>query len=78
MKDELTEKMHAEFSIDEETEILHRCITIWCNAGADPDKPDFEKLCNSYGVTTNQAMKHKDYCLSFKSDNNEKLQKSEK
>ena len=66
MKEELTEKMHSEFTIDEETEILHRCITIWCYTGADSDDPRFEEICNSYGVTTDQAMKHKDYCLSLK------------
>jgi len=66
MKEELTEKMHSEFTIDEETEILHRCITIWCLAGADSDNPRFEEICKSYGVTTDQAMKHKDYCLKLK------------
>jgi len=28
MQDELTAKMHAEFEIDEETEIFHRCIKL--------------------------------------------------
>lgn len=38
MKEELTTKMHSEFSVDSETEILHRCITLWCYAGGDEAK----------------------------------------
>ena len=70
MKEELTTEMHSEFSVDFKTEILHRCITLWCYAGADDSKPGFKKLCDSYGLSVDVALANKDYCLSLKSDKN--------
>lgn len=66
--DELTAAMHSEFTVDDETEIYLRCITIWCFVGANSDDPDFEDLCKSYGVTADQALKHKDACLKLKNE----------
>ncbi len=63
--DELTEAMHSEFTIDEETEIKHKCIIVWCKMGGDETDPDFPKLCNSYGITTEQAIENKAYCLDL-------------
>lgn len=67
MKEELTEKMHSEFSVDAETETLHRCITLWCYAGADETKPGFADLCASYNLSVEVALKNKEYCLKLKS-----------
>lgn len=67
MKEELTTKMHSEFSVDAETEILHRCITLWCYAGGDEAKAGFAELCASYNIPVDVALKNKEYCLSLKS-----------
>jgi hypothetical protein len=64
-KEELTEAMHSEFEVDLATELQHRCITLWCLAGANENKEDFPALCELYGVTVDEALELKGYCLSL-------------
>lgn len=68
LKDELSAAMHSEFTVDEETEIRHRCITIWCDLGADPEDEGFEELCYSYELTVDQVMANRDYCMKLKNE----------
>ena len=40
LKEELTEKMHSEFTIDEETDQKHRAGTVWTLVGFDATKEE--------------------------------------
>lgn len=57
IKDELTTKMHSEFSIDNETEISHRvsCVVDELHEGFGT----LEQLLEDYGVTKEQYEKHR-------------------
>lgn len=66
MKEELTTKMHSEFSVDEETDIRHRCISLWNLFRADESNPRFPDQCRSFGLTVEQAMANKEYCKNLK------------
>jgi hypothetical protein len=66
MEDELTAKMHSEFEVDEETDIQHRCISLWKLYGADESDPNFPDDCRRFGLTVEQAMKYKEYCFGLK------------
>ncbi|SFS30735.1 hypothetical protein [Lutibacter maritimus] len=57
MKEELTTKMHSEFSIDSETEISHRvsCVVDELNEGYDT----LEVLLKDYNVTIEQYNKYR-------------------
>lgn len=66
MQDELTSEMHSEFEVDEETDIIHRCISLWCLWKAKDTDPDFARHCTNFGLTVEQAMKYKEYCLGLK------------
>lgn len=69
MEEELTTKMHSEFEVDEETELLHRCITIWCYTGCKSENDvDSLSICKQYGVPPEVAIANKEYCLSLKSN----------
>jgi hypothetical protein len=67
LQDELTEAMHSEFTVDDETEIYLRCITIWCYHDIKTDD-DLLSLCVSYGVQFADALKYKDACLKLKNE----------
>lgn len=69
MQDELTAKMHAEFEIDEETEIFHRCIKLQYFWQADDTKPIFPELCKLACVTVEQEMKYKEECVKLNQKN---------
>lgn len=43
MKDELTEKMHSEFTVSEETDQKHRAGCVWGVAGFDAPKEKVEQ-----------------------------------
>ncbi len=57
MKEELTSKMHSEFTIDPETEISHRvsCVVDELNEGYDTLK----NLLLDYNVTMDQYNKYR-------------------
>lgn len=61
LKEELTEKMHSEFSVDAETEIKHKAGSMWATAGFACNDATLRKWCKSYGITTQQAIKYKEY-----------------
>ena len=67
LKEELTTAMHSEFSVDDETDVFHRCITIWCLLGTTLED-DVASVCKSYGVTVDQALEHYDACMELKRD----------
>ena len=64
MKEELTTKMHSEFSVSEETEIKLRAGNIWNNF-KDAPKSEQLRLCKVFGITWEQAMKYKTFWLSL-------------
>ena len=66
--DELTEKMHSEFTIDEETEKKHRAGSVWTLLGADASKEEIEHWSIRYGIDYETAMKWKDYWLNLKAE----------
>ena len=66
MQDELTEKMHSEFTIDAETEKMHRAGCVWLQLKADATKEEVEKCAKSYEIDYETAMKWKDYWLDLK------------
>lgn len=64
-KEELTEKMHSEFSIDEETEIKHKAGNIWIDFPNASE--EFQRqCCADMGITWEQCLRWKDYWLSLK------------
>lgn len=66
MQDELTEKMHSEFTIDAETEKKHRAGCVWIVLGADATREEVEESAKEYGIDYETAMKWKDYWLNLK------------
>lgn len=64
-QDELTEKMHSEFSVDEETEIKHKAGVIWRDYPNSSE--EFQRqYCKDMGITWEQCLRWKDYWLSLK------------
>lgn len=57
MKDELTAKMHSEFTVDPETEISHIVGTIVDELNDGPFS--LEELLEDYGVTMEQYEKYR-------------------
>lgn len=66
MQDELTDKMHSEFTIDEEKEKKLRAGCVWNVLGADASREEVEKNAKEYGIDYETAMKWKDYWLNLK------------
>lgn len=58
-KEELTAKMHSEFTVSKETEIRHKAGSMWSVAGFDSDEGTMKRWCDAYGITIQQALKHK-------------------
>lgn len=63
MKEELTEKMHAEFTVTKEDEILLRAGCVWNILKKDATKEQIVEQAREYGITYEAAMKHRDYWL---------------
>ncbi|WP_092113496.1 hypothetical protein [Prevotella sp. KH2C16] len=61
LKEELTAKMHSEFTVSKETEIKHKAGSMWSVAGFDCDGTTMKEWCGFYGITPQQALKYKDY-----------------
>ena len=57
--EELTTKMHSEFSVDEETEIKHKAMCIW-NYNMYKTEAEIREACKSYGITYEQALAYRD------------------
>ena len=67
MKEELTAKMHSEFTVDKETEQKHRAGCVWGVVGFDAPKDTIEEWAKEYGVTYEISMKWKSYWKSLHS-----------
>lgn len=61
LEDELTEKMHSEFTIDAETEIKHRAGTVWSLIGFDASKEELEHWSEVYQVSVADCKRYKRY-----------------
>ena len=61
LKEELTEKMHSEFTVSRETDQKHRAGCVWGVAGFDAPRKDIEHWAGRYGVTYDTCMKWKAY-----------------
>ena len=61
MEDEFTEKMHSEFTVDDETDKKHRAGCVWDVIGFDASIEDIEEWAAFYGVTYDICMKWKSY-----------------
>jgi hypothetical protein len=59
MKDELTEKMHSEFTVSEETDRKHKCFAVWMHVGLNATSQELEKCVEFSGVTINEVMNYK-------------------
>lgn len=65
MKDELTELMHSEFSIEPETETKHKAGCVWHLASRNTSITEIRKLAASYGILFKQVMSYREYWLSI-------------
>lgn len=70
MKDEFTEKMHAELSVSRETEIKHKALCVWTvfknrykNQSLDEDEQEkvLTQLGELYEVSYADVMRHQEY-----------------
>lgn len=57
MKDEFTSKMHEEFSVDNETEIKHRCWSALTMITDTTNKEEVARWANIYMVTVEDVLK---------------------
>ena len=67
-RDELTAKMHSEFTISKETEVKLRAGCVWSAIYFDYEKDDFilteeqiRKSSKSYCITYEQCLQYKEY-----------------
>lgn len=65
MKEELTDKMHSEFWVNPEDELLHACITLWTRFNIDETHEDFESICNLMNVPVDYALNMKAYFMDL-------------
>ena len=56
MKDEFTSAMHAEFTIDAETELKHKAMCVRTLLGNTYTFEELVKYCALYGITMKQAL----------------------
>ena len=62
--DELTEKMHSEFTVSKETRIMLKAGCVWESVSPKASKEDIEKWATIYGITYADAMKYKSEWLT--------------
>jgi hypothetical protein len=67
-RDELTVKMHSEFSVSKETEVKLRAGCVWSEIYFDYKNDDFilteeqiRKIAKTYCITYYECMQHKEY-----------------
>ncbi len=56
MKDEFTIEMHAELTIDTDTELKHKAACVWRLLGNNYSYEDLKTYCALYGITIEQAL----------------------
>ena len=62
--DELTEKMHSEFSVSRETRIFLKAGCVWESVSPKASKKKKKKWATIYGITYADAMKYKSEWLT--------------
>ena len=62
--DELTEKMHSEFTVSRETRICLKAGCVWESVSPKASKEEIEKWATIYGITYADAMKYKSEWLT--------------
>ena len=62
--DELTEKMHSEFTVSKETRIMLKAGCVWESVSPKASKEEIEKWATIYGITYADAMKYKSEWLT--------------
>ena len=62
--DELTAKMHSEFTISKETRIELQAGCVWESVSPKSSKEEIEKWATIYGITYADAMKYKSEWLT--------------
>ena len=66
MKDELTEKMHSEFTVSEDIEVKLKAGCVWDKyKELQPSVKEIRERCKSYGITYEQALKWKKFWLDL-------------
>jgi hypothetical protein len=72
LQDELTAKMHSEFTVSKETEIQLRAGCVWHWFYFDYEKGDYKwteeeirKQAEKYGISYEECMMHKDYWMQI-------------
>lgn len=68
MEEELTEKMHEEFTVSKETELMHKAMCIWCY-GIYKTEEEQKEAAKSYGISWEDALRLKDECLPLADGN---------
>lgn len=61
LKEELTAKMHAEFTIDEDTEIRNKALSVWTLLNKESSEQEIRERASSFGISFEDAMKRKEY-----------------
>ena len=56
MKDEFTIEMHAELTIETDTELRHKAACVWRLLGNNYSPEDLKTYCALYGITIEQAL----------------------
>lgn len=66
MEEELTKKMHSEFSISSDIEIKHKAGCVWDILKFEkPTKEELVIRCKSYGISYEDAMKWRDFWVNI-------------
>ena len=66
MEDELTEKMHSEFTIDAETDKKHKCFAVWQQVGINATTEKLNSILEFSGVTMSDIEKYKNEYFKLK------------
>ena len=61
MEEELTEKMHSEFTVSKETDQKHRAGCVWGLVWYDAPREKIEEWAKEYGVDYDICIKWKSY-----------------
>ena len=59
IRDELTAKMHSEFTVSKETRIMLKAGCVWESVSPKASREEIEKFASMYGITYEDAMKYK-------------------
>jgi hypothetical protein len=63
MTDNLTADMHAEFTVDAETELKHKAACVRKILGSRYTHNQLQRYCALYGITVEQALQWEKYWI---------------